>query len=156
MLKDYEVVVIGDREFRSVELAYWLKKKKVYFALRQKQDTYIRQTGRSEKLLSELGLAPGMKRFYTGVTYTKKKGFGQFSVAAYWQRNYRGKASTVQRVYYANFPEINTYYSRRTCHPCQQKRGRARCTSPSLPLSSDYHYRERLLDSLFSINLSIS
>jgi hypothetical protein len=39
LLSCYEIVVIGDREFRSVELAYWLKKKKVYFALRQKQDT---------------------------------------------------------------------------------------------------------------------
>lgn len=106
LLKDYEVVVIGDREFRSVELAYWLKKKKVYFALRQKQDTYIRQTGRREKLLSELGIAPGMKRFYTGVTYTKKKGFGQFSVAAYWQRNYRGKTSDEGWYILTNLPNL--------------------------------------------------
>ncbi len=27
LLKGYDVVIIGDREFRSVELAYWLKKK---------------------------------------------------------------------------------------------------------------------------------
>jgi hypothetical protein len=26
LLKGYEVVIIGDREFRSVDLAYWLKK----------------------------------------------------------------------------------------------------------------------------------
>ncbi len=38
LLKGYEVIVIGDREFRSVELASWLKKKKVCFALRIKQD----------------------------------------------------------------------------------------------------------------------
>ncbi|NEO99185.1 MAG: hypothetical protein F6K58_10975 [Symploca sp. SIO2E9] len=47
LLTDYEIVLIGDREFHSVHLAYWLKtrtsrKGKVYFALRQKQDTYIR------------------------------------------------------------------------------------------------------------------
>lgn len=41
LLKCYEIVVIGDREFRSVELAYWLKTKKVYFAFRQKQETHI-------------------------------------------------------------------------------------------------------------------
>lgn len=63
LLKGYEVVIIGDREFRSVELAYWLKTKKVKFALRQKQDTYIRQQSDNFKLLSELGLAPGMKLF---------------------------------------------------------------------------------------------
>jgi hypothetical protein len=91
LLKDYEIVVIGDREFRSVELAYWLKHKKVYFALRQKQGSYIKLRGKNYQKLSELGLAPGMKLFFTGVKFTKKKGFGQFSLAAYWKRKYRGK-----------------------------------------------------------------
>lgn len=90
LLKGYEVVIIGDREFRSVELACWLKTKKVKFALRQKQDTYIRQKTGNFKLLRELGLTPGMKLFYSGVTYTKKKGFGSFCLAAYWKRKYRG------------------------------------------------------------------
>ncbi len=91
LLKGYEIVVIGDREFRSVELAYWLKQKKVYFALRQKQGSYIKLRGQEYQKLNELGLAPGMKLFLTGVQFTKKKGFGQFSVAAYWKRKYRGK-----------------------------------------------------------------
>ena len=91
LLKGYEIVVIGDREFRSVELADWLKQKKVYFALRLKQGTYIKLMGQEYQKLNELGLAPGMKLFLTGVKFTKKKGFGQFSVAAYWKRKYRGK-----------------------------------------------------------------
>jgi hypothetical protein len=33
-----------------------------------------------------------MKLFFTGVNFTKKKGFGQFSLAAYWKRKYRGKS----------------------------------------------------------------
>jgi hypothetical protein len=90
LLKSYEIVVIGDREFRSVELANWLKQKKVYFALRQKQGSYIKLRGKNYQKLSELGLAPGMKLFFTGVNFTKKKGFGQFSLAAYWKRKYRG------------------------------------------------------------------
>ena len=65
LLKGYEIVVIGDREFRSVELAYWLKQKKVYFALRQKQGSYIQLKGQEYQKLSELGLAPGMKLFFT-------------------------------------------------------------------------------------------
>jgi hypothetical protein len=32
-----------------------------------------------------------MKLFFTGVKFTKKKGFGQFSLAAYWKRKYRGQ-----------------------------------------------------------------
>lgn len=92
LLKSYEIVVVGDREFRSVELAYWLKQKKVYFALRQKQGNYIKLKGQEYQQLSELGLAPGMKLFFTGVNFTKKKGFGQFSLAASWKRKYRGKS----------------------------------------------------------------
>ncbi|NES23969.1 MAG: hypothetical protein F6K41_34920 [Symploca sp. SIO3E6] len=84
-------MVIGDREFRSVELAYWLKTKKVYFAFRQKQDTNIRRKGKNYQLLSELGLTPGTKFFYVGIDYTKKKGFGKFSLAGHWKRKYRGK-----------------------------------------------------------------
>jgi hypothetical protein len=91
LLKCYEIVIVGDREFRSVELADWLKHKKVYFALRQKQDTYMSQPGQTERKLSEIGLAPGIKLFLTGVNYTKKKGFERVSLAAYWPRKYRGK-----------------------------------------------------------------
>lgn len=40
----------------------------------------------------QLGLVPGMKLFLTEVKFTKKKGFGQFSLAAYWKRKYRGKS----------------------------------------------------------------
>jgi len=91
LLKGYEIVVIGDREFRSVELAYWLKQKKVYFALRLKPGIYIQLRGQEYQKLNELGLVPGMKLFLTGVKFTKKKGFGQFSLAAYWKRKYRGR-----------------------------------------------------------------
>ena len=93
LLKGYEIVIVGDREFRSVELAYWLKQKKVYFALRQKQGNYIKRKEQEYQKLSELGLAPGMKLFFTGIKFTKKKGFGQFSLAAYWKRKYRGKGA---------------------------------------------------------------
>ncbi len=92
LLSCYEVVIVGDREFRSVELASWLKTKKVKFALRTKQDTYFLHKGTNYQKLSEIGLAPGMKLFFTGVTFTKEKGFGQFSLLAYWPRKYRGKA----------------------------------------------------------------
>jgi hypothetical protein len=49
LLKSYEIVVIGDREFRSVELAIGSSRKKVYFALRQKQGSYIKLKGQSTK-----------------------------------------------------------------------------------------------------------
>lgn len=54
LLNNYELVVIGDREFHSVELASWLKtqgkdrKKALKFAFRQKQGTYIK-IGRNQE-----------------------------------------------------------------------------------------------------------
>lgn len=42
LLKKYELVVLGDREFHSVQLAKWLIEKKVYFVFRQKKDTNIK------------------------------------------------------------------------------------------------------------------
>lgn len=91
LLKRYQLVVVGDREFHSVELADWLDKQKVNFAMRQKKGTYIAASGQDSQKLSELGLVPGTKLFLTGVTITKKKGFGQFALAAYWQRSSQGK-----------------------------------------------------------------
>jgi len=90
LLKGYEVVVLGDREFRSVRLAHWLDAQGVYFALRQKKSTYIQQPGQDYQPLNSLGLAPGMKLFLTGVLLTKQKGFRPFNLAAYWKRKYRG------------------------------------------------------------------
>ena len=41
-LKEYKIVVLGDREFCSVELAKWLHgQKQVYYALRLKKSNYI-------------------------------------------------------------------------------------------------------------------
>jgi hypothetical protein len=92
LLRNYEIGVLGDREFRSVELASWLDKRNVYFALRQKQGVYVQKEGQDYQQLGSLGLAPGMKMYLTGVKVTKKKGFGTFDVAAYWKRKYRGSA----------------------------------------------------------------
>lgn len=86
LLKSYELVLIGDREFRGVELAYWLKTKQVKFALRVKKDVYVKLRGQQEQKISDLELQPGMKRFYSRVNYTKKKGFGYFNLGAYWKR----------------------------------------------------------------------
>ena len=53
MLKGYDYVVWGDREFQGVELANWLQKKNVSFAFRQKTDTYIKQKGQDFQPLNQ-------------------------------------------------------------------------------------------------------
>ena len=82
MLKDYDFVILGDREFHSIELARFLHSENVAFVLRQKGDTLIQQKGRDFQPLNSLGLMPGMKRFLTGIKVTKSKGFGKLAEAS--------------------------------------------------------------------------
>jgi hypothetical protein len=56
----YQLLLLGDREFHSVKLAYWLHSKGIDFVLRQKQDTYIRQPNSSDQRLKTLGLVSGV------------------------------------------------------------------------------------------------
>ncbi len=50
LFKTYKIVIVGDREFHSVELAQWIRQQGVKFVLRQKKDTKyrhcLRQGGR--------------------------------------------------------------------------------------------------------------
>ncbi|WP_250121648.1 IS4 family transposase [Chroococcidiopsis sp. CCMEE 29] len=91
LFKGYRLLLLGDREFHSVKLANWLQSKEIDFVLRQKQDTYVRQSNSSYQPLSTLGLVPGVSFFYQGIQATKQKGFGLFNLAGYYPRKYRGK-----------------------------------------------------------------
>lgn len=92
-LADYRVVVLGDREFCSVDLARWLGQQGHAFCLRQKKSTYVLIADKPWLKLSGLGLVPGTKCFYNAVTMTKSKGFGSAHLAGKWKRRYRGFAS---------------------------------------------------------------
>ena len=92
-LADYCVVVLGDREFCSVDLARWLGQQGHYFCLRQKKSTYVLIEDKPWLKLGQLGLTPGTKCFYNTVTMTKSKGFDQAHLAGKWKRRYRGFAS---------------------------------------------------------------
>ena len=98
VLSDYEVIVLGDREFGSVKLAYWLCQKQVKFILRVKQGRYIQENNSDYILLSDMGLLPGKSFYLSDVKVTKQKGFGSFDIAAYWLRKYRGKEQDVALV----------------------------------------------------------
>lgn len=91
-LAGYRVVVLGDREFCSVELARWLSEQGSYFCLRVKASTYIRPNGEDWISLAQLGLGSGMQCFFNPVTVTKCKGFGAGALAGKWKRRYRGFA----------------------------------------------------------------
>ena len=82
LLKKYELVILGDREFHGVELSYWLKTKKstssIYFIFRQKQGTHFKRHKREYQKLSELGITPGSQIFLSNINITKKKRFRSF------------------------------------------------------------------------------
>jgi hypothetical protein len=60
LLKDYEIMILGDRDFGSFKLAKWLWDKKINFVLRVKQERYIQSEGQEYQHLSEIGLIPGI------------------------------------------------------------------------------------------------
>ncbi|NEQ63544.1 MAG: transposase, partial [Moorea sp. SIO4A1] len=53
------VLVLGDREFHSVQLAKWLQDRKVDFALRQKKGTCLQDDDAVYRPLKDLGVKPG-------------------------------------------------------------------------------------------------
>ncbi len=63
LLKAKKIVIIGDREFHSIELAQWLHRQKVKFVFRQKKDTTFRQNRQKFKSLSQVEISPGMTQF---------------------------------------------------------------------------------------------
>lgn len=108
LLKRYKLVVVGDREFHSIELASWLQEENVSFVLRQKQSTTFRQKRRGFQPLSSIPIHPGIRQFYTDINLTQKPGFGRFNLAVYWKRKYRGKQEDEAWYLLTNFPDLKT------------------------------------------------
>jgi hypothetical protein len=108
LFKAQKIVVIGDREFHSIELAQWLHRQKVKFVFRQKKDTTFRQNRQKFKPLSQVEISPGMKQFLPKTTLTQKKGFGLFNLAIYWKRKYKGKQEQSPWYLLTNLPDCET------------------------------------------------
>ena len=87
--KKYQVIVLGDREFCSVELASWLRENNVSFCLRLKNSHYIEVEREIWLPLQNLGLTPGISFYLRGHKITKTKQVAGFDLAAKWQRKYR-------------------------------------------------------------------
>jgi uncharacterized protein (UPF0128 family) len=108
LLKKYKLVIIGDREFHSVELAQWLQKENIGFVLRQKKDTTFRQKRQKFQPLSSIEICPGVRQFYTNANVTQKRGFGRFNLGVYWKRKYRSKQDKEAWYLLTNLPDLNT------------------------------------------------
>ncbi|MDJ0682668.1 MAG: IS4 family transposase [Xenococcaceae cyanobacterium MO_167.B52] len=91
LLKDYNLVVIGDREYRSTAFALWLTKKKIDFVLRLNKNTKIRSRYKKYQSLDSLDIRPGDKVKYDEVLVTENNQKTRFNVVVYWRRKYKNK-----------------------------------------------------------------
>jgi len=93
MFNDYQIVVLGDREFCSLDLATWLQERKVGFCLRLKKATCLEVENQIWQRLDELPIKPGVALYYQGKRIRKTAPVSGFFLAAKWQRNYRNQTT---------------------------------------------------------------
>ena len=108
LLNKYQLVVVGDREFHSIELAQWLHRQHLSFVLRQKRNTTFRSKRQKFQPLSSIPIQPGIRLFYSDISLTQKKGFNRFNLAAYWQRKYKGKQEDEPWYLLTNLSSLNS------------------------------------------------
>lgn len=106
--KTHQIVIVGDREFHSVDLAQWLDRQGVKFVLRQKKSTTFRQKRRKFTSLSNVQVAPGQREFLSQINITHKKGFGRFNLAVYWRRKYKTKQEKSPWYLLTNLADLET------------------------------------------------
>lgn len=90
LLKEYKIIVIGDREFHSAKLGEWLKNKQVWFILRQRKNTKIREKNGEYQRLDARQIIRGKKEILLNVEVTLESP-SIYNIIIYWQRKYRDK-----------------------------------------------------------------
>ena len=93
MFNDYQIVVLGDREFCSLDLARWLQERNVGFCLRLKKATCLEVENQIWQRLDELPIKPGVALYYQGKRIRKTAPVSGFFLAAKWKRNYRNQTT---------------------------------------------------------------
>ena len=91
--KNYQIVVLGDREFCSLDLATWLQARKVGFCLRLKKATCLEVENQIWQRLDELPIKPGVALYYQGKRIRKTAPVSGFCLVAKWKRNYRNQST---------------------------------------------------------------
>ncbi|NEO73664.1 MAG: IS4 family transposase [Moorea sp. SIO3H5] len=89
LFNDYQIVILGDREFCSVKLAEWLDKQGFKFCLRLRENEQIELKNQGWISLKNSGLKPGILLFFEKVKVTKTKQVSGFSIACKWKKSYR-------------------------------------------------------------------
>jgi hypothetical protein len=87
LFSEYKVILLGDGEFCSVDLANWLKEKGVSFCLRLKKNLCIETEHLVWQRLDELGIVPGTSLYFQGKRVRKTRAVTGFALACKWRRN---------------------------------------------------------------------
>jgi hypothetical protein len=90
LLKEYKVIVLGDREFCSVDLGNWSGTKGVSFCLRLKKNHCLETENLIWQRLDQLKIIPGTSLYFQGVRVRKTRPVAGFDIACKWKRNYQG------------------------------------------------------------------
>jgi len=90
LLKEYKVLLLGDREFCSVDLGNWLKAMGVSFCLRLKKNHCVETENLIWQRLDQLGVVPGTSLYFQGIRVRKTRPVAGFDIACKWKRDYRG------------------------------------------------------------------
>lgn len=99
IVRRYQAVVLGDREFHSVALADWLRQQRVNFVLRLPKSTTVEQFPNCGfQRLDQLPQFPGIAVYEVQVQVTQQQGFGRFNLVTRWKRVYRN--SKANQVWY--------------------------------------------------------
>jgi len=88
LFSEYKVIILGDREFCSVDLGNWLREKGVSFCLRLKKNHCIETEHLVWQRLEQLGIVPGTSLYFQGKRVRKTQPATGFEVACKWKKNY--------------------------------------------------------------------
>ncbi|MEG4208285.1 IS4 family transposase [Microcoleus sp. Pol7_A1] len=88
LFSEYKIIVLGDREFCSVDLGNGLKLKGVSFCLRLKKNHCIERKHLIWQRLDELGIVPGTSLSVERKRVRKTRPATGFELACKWKRNY--------------------------------------------------------------------
>ena len=90
LFKKYKIIVLGEREFCSVDLGNWLKERGISFCLRLKKNYCLETENLIWQRLDQLGVVPGTSLYFKGVRVRKTRPVAGFDIACKWKRNYQG------------------------------------------------------------------
>lgn len=106
LLKSYEIVVLGDREFHSAELASWLLEQNIGFVFRQKKSTNIQDNEQDCQELNELDVLRGTRLFLRNIKVSKQHQLTGVSMGIYWKRTYRDMGELEPWYLLTNLPNL--------------------------------------------------